>query len=412
MRNYLLSFLCAILAISCSEDSKEIITPDNPEQKILPVENKSITLSYLQRDTIKFPNEINPSEVQLSIIEGSNFVTVLQNNIIVGRRIGTSKILVQYGDMSATIEVKVNSEEYVPVKNVICNINCKDYSSDAPTTWQCCESLSIKLKSVEPSGASYYRINDLSINSYDENGKLWWKPADISGNIHNFSSINKSGDIDDIGNIEMRVFPRNGFKVDNTPCFILNVDIDVWPDDLTMSDWDKQQIAKSYGSDVENTIQHSFIFHANENSISIDKDPNTNGIRDKIYIRSGESKKLSASLKYPDEFNTQELITWNMDNSHNEYMNGNNLTVTPDGNLSLSSSYNGQNYPYYNGLQQDTVYIGYVRASFLKEGSAQYSEMFTKYACDEKPGNMCYNNARHWIQKLQKEDKVDVYWVR
>ena len=109
MKNYLISFLCAILAISCSENSKEIITPDKPQQSILPVKNKSITLGYLQRDTIKFSNDINLSEVQLTIIEGSNYITVLQNNIIVGRRIGTSKILAQCGDMSTTIEVKVNS---------------------------------------------------------------------------------------------------------------------------------------------------------------------------------------------------------------------------------------------------------------------------------------------------------------
>lgn len=412
MKNYLISILCAILAISCSENSKEIITPDNPQQSILPVKNKSITLGYLQRDTIKFSNDINLSEVQLTIIEGSNYITVLQNNIVVGRRIGTSKILAQCGDMSTTIEVKVNSEEYVPVKNVICNINSKNYISDAPTTWQCCESLSIKFNGVEPSDASYYRINKISINSYDETGKLWWKPEDVSGNIHNFSSLNKVGNIDEIDPIEMRVFPRNGFKVDNTPCFILNVDIDIWPEDLTMNEWDRQQIIKLYGTDEGNTICKSFIFKANENVLSVDKDSDTNGSKDKIFIKAGETRKLTASLKYPEEFNKQELITWNMDGSHNEYMNMNNLTVTPEGTLSLSSSYNGENYPYYNGLQQDTVYIGYIRASFLKEESEQYSDMFKKYDCDENPGNMCYHNARHWIQKLQKEDKVDVYWVR
>ncbi|MDO4736705.1 MAG: hypothetical protein Q4B21_06805 [Bacteroidia bacterium] len=32
--------------------------------------------------------------------------------------------------------------------------------------------------------------------------------------------------------------------------------------------------------------------------------------------------------------------------------------------------------------------------------------------CDENEGKMCYSNIKHWIKKLQKEDKVDVYWVR
>ena len=98
--------------------------------------------------------------------------------------------------------------------------------------------------------------------------------------------------------------------------------------------------------------------------------------------------------------------------THNQYMNHNSLQLTEDGKLSLTSTYTGENYPYYNGLQQDTVYIGYVKATVLKEGSEIYSRIIAKYQCSENVGGMCYMNARHWVAKLQKEDRADVYWVK
>ena len=93
-------------------------------------------------------------------------------------------------------------------------------------------------------------------------------------------------------------------------------------------------------------------------------------------------------------------------------MNQGYLKISEDGVLSLDASYNGQNYPYYNGSQKDTVYIGYIMASLLKTGTPPYNQLSDKYNCDENEGKMCYSNVKHWIKKLQKEDKVDVYWVR
>ena len=51
-------------------------------------------------------------------------------------------------------------------------------------------------------------------------------------------------------------------------------------------------------------------------------------------------------------------------------------------------------------------------ASLLKTGTPPYNQLSDKYNCDENEGKMCYSNVKHWIKKLQKEDKVDVYWVR
>ena len=51
-------------------------------------------------------------------------------------------------------------------------------------------------------------------------------------------------------------------------------------------------------------------------------------------------------------------------------------------------------------------------ASLLKAGEQTYNQLSNKYSCDENEGKMCYSNVKHWIKKLQKEDKVDVYWVR
>lgn len=412
MRQLLIYAIMAILIASCSEEAKEIIAPDIPQQNTLQVENPTISLNYLQRDTLVFSNNINPDRVNLRIIEGDSCISPVGNNIIVGRRKGTAKVMAEYDGMSSIITVNVLSEEYIPIKDLMCNINDTKCKSDAPTTWQCCQMLKIKPSEIEPANATFQEIVDISINSYDENGNLWWKAEDIYVNIHGFLSLKRTGKIEDIDTISLRVFPRNGFKVDNSPCFIVSIDLKVWPSDLIMTAWDKAQLDKAYGEIENNYIRKSFIFNGSENAISVNKDASTTGLREHIYIRSGEKKQLYADLKYPDEFSHQEFITWNMDDSHNEYMNHGNLSLTKDGILSLSSSYCGENYPYYNGLQKDTVYIGYLRANFLMAGSQQYSQLFENYRCTENEGNMCYHNARHWISKLQKEDKVDVYWVR
>ena len=121
---------------------------------------------------------------------------------------------------------------------------------------------------------------------------------------------------------------------------------------------------------------------------------------------------MTASLKVPDEFNNADFLTWTLDDTHNEYMNQGYLKISEDGVLSLDASYNGQNYPYYNGLQKDTVYIGYIKTSLLLAGTQAYNKLYDKYNCDENEGHMCYSNIKHWIKKLQKEDEVDVYWLR
>lgn len=402
----------AILIASCSEDAKNIITPDIPLQNTLPIENPTISLNYLQRDTLILSHNIDPDRVNLRIFEGDSCISIVGKNVIVGRRKGTAKVLAEYDNMSSIVTVNVVSEEYVPIKALICNINGAIYKSDSPTTWQCCQMLKIKLNGVEPANTTFHEVADISINSYDENGSLWWKAEDILANVHGYSKAKKAGKIEELDTISLRVFPRNGFKVDNTPCFIVSVDLKIWPSDITLTEWDKSQIEKSYGEAENNIVRKSFIFNANENQVSVNKDASAIGIKEHIYIKSGETKQLSASLLYPDEFNSQVFITWSMDESHNEYINQGNLSLTKNGILSLSSSYSGENYPYYNGLQNDTVYIGYLRANFLMAGSEQYSQLFEKYKCTENEGNMCYQNARHWVSKLQKEDKVDIYWVR
>lgn len=48
----------------------------------------------------------------------------------------------------------------------------------------------------------------------------------------------------------------------------------------------------------------------------------------------------------------------------------------------------------------------------LKAGEQAYNQLLDKYSCDEIEGKICYYNVKHWIKKLQKEDKVDVYLVR
>lgn len=186
----------------------------------------------------------------------------------------------------------------------------------------------------------------------------------------------------------------------------------IWPDDLIKAKWDIQQVEKAYGQGVQSIVEYDLVFAANENTVTIDRDPSADGHKENIYIRTGEKRNMTASLKVPDEFNNADFLTWTLDDAHNEYMNQGYLKISEDGVLSLDALYNGQNYPYYNGLQKDTVYIGYIMASLLKAGEQTYNQLSNKYSCDENDGRMCYFNIKHWIKKLQKEDKVDVYWVK
>jgi len=41
-----------------------------------------------------------------------------------------------------------------------------------------------------------------------------------------------------------------------------------------------------------------------------------------------------------------------------------------------------------------------------------YNQLSINYNCDSNEGKICFSNIKHWIKKLQKEDKVYVYWVR
>ena len=410
MRKIIMCTLLALFMCSCSQD-KELIAPGIPQQNTLPLSKTTLSLNYLQRDTLDFPGYIDDSRVVLKAIDGDTCVTII-GNVVVGRRKGNATILAKYEDMSSIISVNVQTEEYIPIENLICNINGDEYKSDSLPSWQCCQLLNIKLKEVKPANATVQEVNDIEINSYDENGKLWWKAEDVSANIHGFTSLQKSGNIKDIDSISLRVFPRTGFMVNDSPCFMLAIDLNVWPKDLVMSDWDKHQLIRVYGDSDKKTIRKLFVFVAKENAVSINKDVDSDGQKEHIFIRTGETKQLSATLTYPGEFSCQDNIVWNMDVSHNQYMNQNNLRLTDKGELYLSSTYCGENYPYYNGLQKDTVYIGYVRASVLKEGSEIYSKVIDQYQCAENTGGMCYMNAKHWIRKLQKEERVDVYWVR
>lgn len=346
------------------------------------------------------------------ITEGDSCVTLKDNHIVIGRRKGTAKLAAEYEDKIAVITIDVTSEDMIPVDNLEFDVNGERYLSGEVSIWQSCQMVDVKIKCTNPTAVSFAEVDDISINSYDENGNLWWKPEDVAGNIHGYKEWNRKGEIESIDKMSFRIFPRTSFMLNSSPCFLLKVHMKIWPDDLIKTRWDMQQIEKFYGQGVQSIVEYDLVFAANENTVIIDRDYSSSGQKECIYIRAGENRKMTAYLTVPNEFNNAEYLSWSLDDTHNEYMNKGYLNITEDGVLCLDSSYNGQDYPYYNGLQKDTVYIGYIKTSLLIASGQAYNQLYDKYTCDENEGKMCYSNIKHWIKKLQKEDEVDVYWLR
>lgn len=410
MRNFVTYLVMLIVLLSCSKEDSPVM-PDNPVNGNLTLYRTSYSIKYLERDTLLFPNYIDPNKLVVRVTEGDSCITLKDNHIVIGRRKGTAKLAAEYEDRIAMITIDVTSENMIPVDKLEFDINGEKYLSGKVSVWQSCQMVDVKIKCTNPTTTSFAEVDDISINSYDENGNLWWKPEDVAGNVHGYKEWNRKGEIESIDKVSFRIFPRTNFMLNSSPCFLLKVHMKIWPDDLIKTKWDMQQIENAYGQDVQSIVEYNHVFAANENSITIDRDPSSDGHKENIYIRTGEKRNMTAFLKVPDEFNDADFLTWTLDDKHNEYMNQGYLKISEDGVLSLDASYNGQNYPYYNGLQKDTVYIGYIKTSLLLAGTQAYNKLYDKYNCDENEGHMCYSNIKHWIKKLQKEDRVDVYWV-
>lgn len=411
MRNFVMFLVMPMMLFSCSKEESPVM-PDNPVIGNLSLDRTSYSVKYLERDTLLFPNYIDLNKLVVHITEGDSCVTLKDNHIVIGRRKGTAKLATKYEDKIAVITIDVTSEDMIPVDNLEFDVNGERYLSGEVSVWQSCQMVDVKIKYTDPIVVSFAEVDDISINSYDENGNLWWKPEDVAGNIHGYKEWNRKGEIESIDKMSFRIFPRTNFILNSSPCFLLKVHMKIWPDDLIKTRWDMQQIEKFYGQGVQSIVEYDLVFAANENTVIIDRDYSSSGQKECIYIRAGENRKMTAYLTVPNEFNNAEYLSWSLDDTHNEYMNKGYLNITEDGVLSLDSSYNGQDYPYYNGLQKDTVYIGYIKTSLLIASGQAYNQLYDKYTCDENEGKMCYSNIKHWIKKLQKEDKVDVYWVR
>lgn len=411
MRNFVMYLVLLMMSLSCSKE-ESLITPDNPVNGNLTLDRTFYSVKYLERDTLLFPNYIDRNKLVVYIMEGDSCLTLKDNNIVIGRRKGTAKLAAEYEDRIAMITIDVTSEDMIPIDKLEFDVNGERYLSGEVSVWQSCQMVDVKIKCTNPTTTSFAEVDDISINSYDENGNLWWKPEDVAGNIHGYKEWNRKGEIESIDKMSFRIFPRTNFILNSSPCFLLKVHMKIWPYDLIKTKWDLEQIENAYGKGVQSIVEYDLVFAANENSITIDRDLSADGLKKNIYISAGEKRNMTASLKVPDEFNNADFLTWTLDDTHNEYMNKSYLKISSDGVISLDASYNGQDYPYYNGLQKDTVYIGYIMTSLLKVGTQSYNQLYNHYNCDENEGKMCYSNIKYWIKKLQKEDKVDVYWVR
>lgn len=290
MRNFVMFLVMPMMLFSCSKEEYPVM-PDNPVIGNLSLDRTSYSVKYLERDTLLFPNYIDLNKLVVHITEGDSCVTLKDNHIVIGRRKGTAKLTAKYEDKIAVITIDVTSEDMIPVDNLEFDVNGERYLSGEVSIWQSCQMVDVKIKCTNPTAVSFAEVDDISIiNSYDENGNLWWKPEDVAGNIHGYKEWNRKGEIESIDKMSFRIFPRNSFILNTSPCFLLKVHMKIWPDDLIKTRWDMQQIEKFYGQGVQSIVEYDLVFAANENTVIIDRDYSSSGQKECIYIRVGENR--------------------------------------------------------------------------------------------------------------------------
>lgn len=149
------------MAMGCAKEE----IPSNPKENTLKLEKTSLSLKYLQMEKIAVTEAgVDNSSVQWEVIEGNEIVSIINGNTIVGRKIGKAKILARMGEKKAIVEANVTSQDYIPVEEIIFNINGEIVSSkDDIKIWQNYELMNIKVVGYKPENASYANIASVTI---------------------------------------------------------------------------------------------------------------------------------------------------------------------------------------------------------------------------------------------------------
>lgn len=436
----------AAAAFACRKDNTNP-EPVIPTENTLEVDKTILSLRYLERDTINVPG-VNAEQVKWNVATGGDEIVTLLGNVVVGRRKGKAVVVAEYGGKAAAINVEVTTEEYIPVRKIIWEINGQRVESvddavydsfvqfvyydknvhggflapeDAPKVCMQDE-IEIKVVGYEPANASWPVVTCVKAGLF------------FSFNASESSAFNSEGKIEgQTGKMsELPTILLNDYNVDDREPESLIYYIYPFPNDLKLTQHDNEQLENAYRvpgtKDRYKRANKALFFYVNQPSMEVMPADKNYWHKDGsgICIRSGESIVLEDALtvvplvpkKMPK---TYDFILAN-DNRHWGRLHISDGILSLDGEFSDSVIENAvrsgkislMNYDIRydswkeDGLEEgfamlrakDTVIIGSLGIGLLRKTSKYYDEVVRNYGEDMAE------------MMLHRGQNFDIYWVR
>lgn len=388
LRNLL--FLAAVLIGGCSKD---VVVPVNPADNTLKLSNTDLALEYLQMQRLEVTESgVDTTQVEWSIKEGTDIVSLLDKNTVVGRRKGTATIVAKYGDKVAIAKVTVKSETYIPVETLIFDINGKRVTSNDSLIWQDYELMNIKIVGYEPANASYPYIRETDYFRLGQRGQSD-KPF---GNTREYLNGTAFAKMKGMANkIKDSIMYRIGWQY-GTPYLnedtigynYLKIYLRAFPNGLVMNEIDKAVKFKEEINLVikerKNYINAGEFYYADAGQ----GNGHDGDARKCVYIHTGESIQLPMERYAPIDYND---VVWTIGGDSNEQnleeANENNnveypgirenlgkLKITPQGIATVDADYVPP-YTYEINGKEKGLLLGFATVFLLEESLPKSQEL-------------------------------------
>ncbi|MEG0519428.1 MAG: hypothetical protein RR555_11290 [Bacteroidales bacterium] len=387
-----LTNLLLLIAVLMGGCSKEIVIPVNPADNTLKLNNTDLTLAYLQMHRLEVTESgVDTTQVQWSIKEGEEIVSLLDKNTVVGRRKGTATIVAKYADKVAIAKVTVNSETYIPVESLIFEINGKRVSSKDSLIWQDYELMKIKIVGYEPANASYAYIRDTDYWMRGQNGPID-KPFQNREYLNGTALAKMRGMADKIKDSLMyRIgwqYGTNYLSTDTIGYNYLKFTLKAFPDGLVRNEIDR---AVKFKEEINLVIKErkNYInageFYYNDAGSGNGYDGDA---RKCVYIHTGESIQLPMERYAPADYND---VVWtiggdlnegnlekvNKNNNRNPHYFRNNLgklKITPQGMATVDTDYVPP-YTYEINGKENGLLIGFATVFLMEDSLPKMQEL-------------------------------------
>ncbi len=434
--------LLSISIMTACDSDKNGREPELPQitEYTLDLGRDSITLEYLQRDTIRIYNtdnnpvnsinikqsdaDVNYNNVKWYIQDGDSCISMI-GNVVIGRRKGMATLIASYNNQFGKITVNVKSEEYIPVEKVIFEINGSMYTTGDTLYFPTCETVNLKWIKTEPHNATWSRVG---------RSLLWSTLSDGEGSIANdeermlkqqgidTATTRLKGFIHELDGFKFLVHPtiEHGLWIDQNPdsnekkfvpkdsipSWVFDVFFEIWPKDLQRSGWDIIQLEKHFPKELLKEYNPLFCkricFADLDNTIEIESEgKHLNDGSSRLFIHAGETKQLKTALFAP--YSWRNYVTWEDANINDKY--DYKLLLEENGTLHLPADFSEkdlQGFGYSDKeLSQDTVYIGRINAYLMKEPyRSQWLEQYSYIK---------WNTPK--VETI-KSKTASVYWIK